>query len=92
MPRPGEWSVAGALTNVGTRPTFEPQVETPRVEVYLLDFQSDLYGQHLRLDFLEWLRPEEKFPTVQALVDQMQLDIRQGRLLLASDKVIDPNK
>ncbi len=86
----GQW--LGALTNVGTRPTFEPQDAAPRVEAHLLDFHSDLYGQHLRLEFLEWLRPEEKFPSVQALVDQMQLDIQQGRQLLAAVGSNNPKK
>jgi riboflavin kinase/FMN adenylyltransferase len=79
----------GALTNVGTRPTFEPQSVSMRVEAHLLDFNSDLYGQHLDLEFMEWLRSEEKFPNVQALIDQMQVDILQGRHLLAVDEGID---
>ena len=78
----GQW--LGALTNVGVRPTFEPQPVFPRVEAHLLDFHADLYGRPLRLEFLEWLRPEEKYPDVQTLLDQMQLDIHQGRALLAS--------
>jgi riboflavin kinase/FMN adenylyltransferase len=78
----GQW--LGALTNVGMRPTFEPQPVAPRVEAHLLDFHAELYGQIIRLEFLEWLRPEEKYPNVQALLDQMQLDISKGRALLAS--------
>ena len=78
----GQWF--GALTNVGIRPTFDPPDAAPRVEAHLLDFHADLYGQTLRLEFLEWLRPEEKFSNVQDLVDQMQQDIQLGRNLLTS--------
>lgn len=78
----GQW--LGALTNVGTRPTFDPPDAAPRVEAHLLDFHSDLYGHTMHLEFLEWLRSEEKFTNVQALIDQMQQDILIGRNLLTS--------
>ncbi len=74
----------GALTSVGVRPTFDPPADSPRVEAHLLDFHTDVYGENVNLEFLEWLRGEEKFATVQELVDQMKLDIRQGRMLLGS--------
>jgi riboflavin kinase / FMN adenylyltransferase len=69
-----------AAVNVGVRPTFQ----TGRgllVEAYLLDFDADIYGQELRLDFLERLRGEKRFDSVDALVEQMHRDVEQaGRI------------
>jgi riboflavin kinase / FMN adenylyltransferase len=67
-----------AAVNVGVRPTFK----TGRgllVEAYLLDFDRDIYGRELRLDFLERLRGERRFDTVDALVEQMGEDVEQTR-------------
>lgn len=73
----------GAVTNVGVRPTFENQPASPRVEVHLLDFDRDLYGQEVRLFFLARLRDEQRFPTIDALVAQIHADITRGREILA---------
>jgi len=67
-----------AAVNVGVRPTFH----TGRgllVEAYLLDFEGDLYGQELRLDFLRRLRGERRFETAEALVEQMHVDAQDAR-------------
>lgn len=73
-----------ALTNVGVRPTFEAQLVSPRVEAHLLDFDRDLYGQSMCLDFIARLRDEQRFPNVQALVTQIHQDIERGREILSS--------
>jgi riboflavin kinase/FMN adenylyltransferase len=67
-----------AAVNVGVRPTFE----TGRgllVEAYLLDFDADLYGQTLRIAFVERLRGERRFDSVDKLVAQMHRDVEQAR-------------
>src|SRR5256885_13400860 len=67
-----------AAVNVGVRPTFD----TGRgllVEAYLLDFDEDLYGQTLRIAFIERLRGERRFDSVDALVQQMHRDVEQVR-------------
>jgi riboflavin kinase / FMN adenylyltransferase len=67
-----------AAVNVGVRPTFE----TGRgllVEAYLLDFDGDLYGQTLRIAFLERMRGERRFESVDELVEQMKKDVVQAR-------------
>jgi riboflavin kinase/FMN adenylyltransferase len=67
-----------AAVNVGIRPTFD----TGRgvlIEAYILDFEEDLYGRELRLDFLRRLRGERRFETVEALVEQMRADVEQTR-------------
>lgn len=71
-----------AAVNVGVRPTFE----TGRgllVEAYLLDFEGDLYGQTLRVAFVERMRGEKRFDSVEALVDQMTRDVEQARATLS---------
>jgi riboflavin kinase/FMN adenylyltransferase len=73
----------GAVTNVGYRPTFEPQPATPIVEAYILDFDRQIYGEQLRLEFLSRLRDELRFSSVDALVEQMREDIRIAREQLA---------
>jgi riboflavin kinase / FMN adenylyltransferase len=70
-----------AAVNVGVRPTFK----TGRgllVEAYLLDFEGDVYGEELRLDFLERLRGERRFDSVEALIDQMSRDVEDTRRIV----------
>ena len=71
-----------AAVNVGVRPTFQ----TGRgllVEAYLLDFDGDIYGEELRLEFLERLRGEKRFDSVEELVEQMHLDVDEARRIAA---------
>lgn len=72
-----------AVTNVGMRPTFENTPPVPRVEALLLDFDQDLYGKTVRLEFVEFLRPEERFANVQALLDQIGQDKNRAREVLS---------
>ena len=71
-----------AVVNVGTRPTFDQEAVVPRVEAYLLDLNRDLYGQRLRLEFLERLRDEVRFASVEALIEQIKLDVMHARQYL----------
>ena len=69
-----------AATAIGTRPTFG---ETERaVEVFILDYDGELYGTDLRVEFVERLREEKRFETPEALVAQMHLDVEQTRDML----------
>ena len=61
-----------AIVNVGTRPTFDHSLRT--VEAYLLKFSRDIYGERLQLDFLHRLREELRFPSAEALIEQMRAD------------------
>jgi riboflavin kinase / FMN adenylyltransferase len=70
-----------AAVNVGVRPTFE----TGRgllVEAHLIGFDGDLYGETLRIGFIERLRGEERFESVDELVEQMNRDIEQARRIV----------
>src|SRR5207247_2431056 len=71
-----------AMTNIGLRPTFGGT--GVRVEAYLLDFDRDIYGQKLTLDFVGRLRGEQKFSGLNALVQQIRADVAQGRDLLSA--------
>ena len=70
----GEFS---AVTNVGTRPTVEGNGVT--VEPWILDFEGDLYGKMVTLEFYKFLRPEKKFPTLQDLQAEIQKNAAEVR-------------
>jgi riboflavin kinase / FMN adenylyltransferase len=74
-----------SVTNIGLRPTFENQSPLLRLETHLLDFHQDLYGSELKLEFVDFLRPEQKFPSIQTLVDQINSDIKTAREVLSYD-------
>lgn len=69
------------VANLGTRPSVHPN-GNPTLEVYLFDLDRDLYGQHLRVEFLHKLRDEAKFPNFDALVAQIGKDAALARELL----------
>lgn len=71
-----------AVTNVGIRPTFTPEMQTSSVETHILDFTQDLYNQVVKLEFIERLREERKFPSAETLVEQIQVDISRAREVL----------
>jgi len=71
-----------AVTNIGVRPTFEDAPVAPRVETHVLDFDHDLYGHQIGLEFIAFLRPERKFDGIESLVAQIQADIEKGREIL----------
>lgn len=72
-----------AVTNVGTRPTFDGEGVT--VEVHLLDVDRDLYGQHLQVSFLHRLRGERRFDGLEALREQIARDAALARDLVGAD-------
>jgi riboflavin kinase/FMN adenylyltransferase len=80
LPGMGEFTAA---VSIGVRPTFV----TGRgllVEAFLLDFDDDIYGRELRLDFIQRLRGEKRFDSVDALVEQMHRDVEQTRAIVAA--------
>jgi len=72
-----------SAVNVGVRPTFDNEATRPLVEAFILDFDSNIYGQDIRLEFAARLRDELKFPSVEALVEQMQRDVAWAREILS---------
>ncbi len=75
--------VLPSATNVGVLPTFEVSGRT--VETFILDFDEDLYGAEVSIDFIERIRPEAQFDSVEALIEQMDRDVEQARGILAAE-------
>jgi len=76
----GEWKPRLSATSIGVRPTFD---NGPRsIETFILDFDGDLYGKMLRVEFVAKLRDEQKFDSVEALITQMNLDVENARQIL----------
>lgn len=71
-----------AATSVGFNPTFTPERQIQSVEAYLLDFDRDIYGEELKLEFVTRLRNEEKFNSIDALIDQIGKDVQHTRQIL----------
>jgi riboflavin kinase/FMN adenylyltransferase len=81
VPSAASHAPPGALASavsIGVRPTFITG-RGELIEAYILDFDREIYGQLLRLQFLRRLRGERRFPTREALVQQMRLDVEQAR-------------
>lgn len=76
------WGPLDAVASVGTRPTFGG--EKPLLEVHIFDFDRDIYGAYIHVDFIARLRSEEKFDDADALVDQMHRDSEKARKILAA--------
>ena len=72
-----------AVTNIGIRPTFENPLDSPRVEPHLLDLKEDLYGEHLKIELIEYLRPEQTFANPADLIAQVNRDIQETREILS---------
>ncbi len=70
----------GAL-NIGTRPTFDNGARS--IEVFILDFDKDIYGETITITFAERLRDELKFPDKESLIEQMKADVQQARKILS---------
>ena len=91
-PRFGIYAVTGRVVdggdllqgaaNIGVRPTFDPPIEL--LEPYFFDFSGDLYGQEIEVAFHHFLRPEAKFPSLDALKAQMAEDCEEARNLLSA--------
>lgn len=79
-----EW---GAVINIGERPTFEEAGIS--LEVHLLDFSGDIYGETLSVELIRLLRPERRFSSVEALACQIERDIREARTELTQNGEVD---
>jgi riboflavin kinase/FMN adenylyltransferase len=73
---------ADGVASLGVRPTFG--LGSRILEVFLLDFDEDLYGSRLRVEFVRRQRGERRFASIERLVDQMQRDVARARTVLAA--------
>ena len=71
-----------AVASVGSRPTFDGTI--PILEVHLFDFNEDIYGEYIHVDFIGWLREQQKFDEVDELVAQMHVDADNAKTVLAA--------
>jgi len=79
----------GGVASFGRRPTFDNGA--PLLETFLFDFSGDLYGKVIDVAFIGWIRPEEKFTSIEALVARIDEDARQAKLMLdAAGDVFPP--
>ncbi|WP_294926279.1 bifunctional riboflavin kinase/FAD synthetase [uncultured Paracoccus sp.] len=69
------------VASIGVRPTFG--INQPNIETHIFDFSGSLYGEHLSVALVEYLRPELKFDSLPALVEQMDQDSARARAILA---------
>ena len=76
-----------SATSIGSRPTFGPGERL--VEAHVMDFDEDLYGQQLSVEFVRKIRGQENFTTIEALVTQIDRDVADCRLALAADGAPD---
>ncbi|WP_296141983.1 bifunctional riboflavin kinase/FAD synthetase [uncultured Anaerococcus sp.] len=65
-----------ALSNVGSNPTFENDYR--KIETYILDFNQDIYGENITIEFLEFFRDDLKFDSVDELINQMEMDKKRA--------------
>jgi riboflavin kinase/FMN adenylyltransferase len=78
----GEDQWRGGVANFGIRPMFK--TKKPLLETYIFDFKGDLYGKHIRVHPIEYLRGEQKFETLDSLVHQIEHDCELARKILSA--------
>ncbi|MBX3459730.1 MAG: riboflavin biosynthesis protein RibF [Planctomycetes bacterium] len=78
-----DWRIGAA--NIGTRPTVDPSRTAPLLEVHVLDFDGDLYGHELEVEFLFHVRREHKFEGIESLKSQLARDIQVIRERVAAE-------
>ena len=81
----GRWTAA---VNVGTNPTFG--VEPLHLEAFLLDFDADIRGEEMTVEFWERVSGEERFDSVEALVEKIGADVRRTREIVAAEETGEP--
>lgn len=80
-------AVLPGVASLGIRPTVKQPDAAPILEVHLFDFDGDIYGRRVRVDFLKKLRDEEKYPDLDSLVAQIHRDCEAARTYLAQRHV-----
>lgn len=77
-----EGDLYNAVTNVGGRPTFEFEPVPSRVEAYIMDFDKNIYGKDVSIEFVKRLRDEKKFNNIEELTEQIKQDVQNAKILL----------
>jgi riboflavin kinase/FMN adenylyltransferase len=72
-----------AVMNIGTKPTFTENEVKQTLEAHLFDFNQSIYEQEIEVEFIQYLRPEQKFTSVEQLIQQIQRDAEEAKRILA---------
>lgn len=78
----GEDTPLACVLNQGRHPTLPEGA--PTIEAFILDFDGDIYGKSVRLEYIEFLRPEQKFPSIDALKAQIASDAESSRRIISA--------
>jgi len=78
-----------AVVNIGMRPTFHQHAEHPLLEAHLLDFDEDLYDQHISVEFVGFVRSERRFAGIDEIAAQIKKDVESAREQLAADSTAE---
>jgi riboflavin kinase/FMN adenylyltransferase len=74
-----------AVMNIGTKPTFTENEVKQTLEAHLFDFNQSIYGQEIEVEFIQYLRPEQKFASVEQLIQQIAQDAEEAKRILADN-------
>lgn len=74
----------GAMVNIGRRPTVDVKGAPRSIEVHLFDFVGDIYGQRLQIEFIDYIRGEHRFDSIETLVGQLQKDEQVARAIVGN--------
>lgn len=77
----------GGVANIGVRPSFDAGERL--LEVHVLDYDGDLYGRWMAVEFVRWLRPERRYDSPAELVEQIERDVAEARAVLAASEAAD---
>ncbi|MBM4761803.1 riboflavin kinase [Bacillus sp. B15-48] len=69
------------VMNIGLRPTFKEKKPTLSIEVYILDFEKDIYGEQLMIEIVSFIRDEIRFPSIEQLKQQLKNDIEKAKTM-----------
>ena len=78
----GDGQRVATAVNIGLRPTFHQHADQPLLEAHLLDFDEDLYGQNLQVEFVGFLRSERRFSGIDEIAEQLKKDVEHARTVL----------
>jgi riboflavin kinase/FMN adenylyltransferase len=74
--------IFAAAVNIGVRPTFDGRTEHRHIEAHLLNFSGDIYGKQLSIELIAYIRPEQRFINIEALVAQIQDDLNRTHQII----------
>lgn len=93
IPRHGVYAVRvtvhertySGVMNIGVKPTFSDDEINPTLEVHILDFDTQIYGDEVRVEFVTFIRDEQKFASVDLLIEQIHQDAERAKVILANE-------